>query len=740
MLQAAVLFLLAVGPVRAEGEKITDVSVQGNQRIESSVILNALSSKTGGNLAGDRIDADIKAIYRLGHFQDVSVESFPSAEGVTLLFTVKEKPMVRDIRFEGLKEFTEDKVREATDLKVNRVFSQKDLNQAVIRLKKFYSDEGYYLAEVTPVTEKKGDEGIAITFRVAEGEKVLIRSIIFEGNRAFSAKILMKQMETSEKWFLSWLTEAGTYKEDVLRNDVALLVDHYYNNGYINVKIGEPEVRLAPDRRGLVVTIGITEGEQYRVGSLSFKGDLLEPEEQVRRKLKLTSGQIFNRSLLRNDLLLLTDIFTDKGYAFANVNPATRVNQEQKKVDVTFELEKGEKVYIDRINVAGNTRTRDKVIRREMKLAEGDLYSSSALKRSKQSLMNLGFFEDAAISTAKGTEETKLDVNVEVKEKATGTFSVGAGYSSIDGLMGQLAVSQANFLGLGLRANLAASLGGETSTYSFGLTDPYFRDTRWTVGADIYRSEREYTDFSRRVTGGDIKAGYPLTDTLSTFWVYKYEDKYIYDMSPTLEVPPEETATTSSVTASLSRNTTDYRLDPSKGMTNNVSVEYAGLGGTSKFIRSHVDSAVFFPAFWSTVFSLRGQIGLIQENGEDIAIDEKYYLGGINTIRGYESRTVCPVDANGNYIGGVKMAVANVEYTFPLLQEVKMKGVIFFDAGNSYGTGQDMFSSFRTSYGAGIRWNSPLGPLRLEYGIPINPREGIDDKGGRFEFSIGGFF
>jgi outer membrane protein insertion porin family len=437
---------------------------------------------------------------------------------------------------------------------------------------------------------------------------------------------------------------------------------------------------------------------------------------------------------------MLTDLFTDKGYAFANVNPITKINQEQKAVDVTYDLEKGEKVYIDRITITGNTKTRDKVIRREMKLAEGDLYSSSALKRSKQSLMNLGYFEEANIATGKGAAANKMNVGVDVKEKSTGTFSIGAGYSSLDGFVGQGSVSQANFLGLGLKANLSASLGGETSTYSVGLTDPYFRDTRWTLGADIFRSERSYEDFSRRVTGGDIKAGYPLSDTLSTFWIYKYEDKYIFDVSPTLEVVPETTSTTSSITASLTRNTTDYRLDPSRGMLNNVSLEYAGLGGSNKYIRYQADSALFFPFPWSTVLALRGALGYIQDIGTEISIDDKYYLGGITTIRGYEPRTICPVDANGNYIGGVKMVVANIEYIFPLLKEVNMKGLVFLDAGNSYGDDQEWFSSWRTSYGAGIRWNSPMGPLRLEYGIPINPRDGIDDPGGRFEFSIGGFF
>ncbi|WP_236685536.1 outer membrane protein assembly factor BamA [Geobacter pickeringii] len=737
----------------AEGEKIVDLKVKGNRRVESAAILNAVKLKTGDVLYDEKVDADLRAIYKLGQFQDVKAETEKSDGGVTLVYAVVEKPIIREIKIEGNKELSVDKVRDALGLKANSIFSQKELSQAAKKAKKLYNDEGYYLAEVNARSEARGND-IRVVVSITEGEKVLIKAIRFEGNRVFTPRKLRGVMETQEKWFLSWLTGAGTYKDEVLKNDAALIADLYFNNGYINVKVGEPEVKLLPDKSGLEVTIGITEGEQFRTGSISFKGDLLEKENVLAAALKLKSGEVFSRGSLRADVQTLTDLYADKGFAFTNVNPLSKVNPDQKTIDITFDFEKGEKVYIDHINITGNAKTRDKVLRREIKVAEGETYSSTGLKKSKQNLMNLGFFEEANIATTKGSADNKLDVNVEVKEKPTGTFSIGAGYSSLDGIIGQGSVSQGNFLGLGLKGNLSASLGGKSSTYNAGLTDPYFLDSRWTLGADVYRTERDYLDYTRRATGGDIKAGYPLTENLSTLWVYKYEDKKIFNISQALKVVPETTSTISSITGGLTRNTTDYRFDPTTGMVNNLSVEFAGLGGSNRFVRYIGDTAVFFPLKWSTVFSLRGMLGYIQGIGRDIPIDEKFYAGGINTLRGYQGRSVSPVlnttTATDNvqgtgtttraYVGGDKEAIFNAEYTLPLIKDAGLKGVLFFDAGNVYGDNQSMLSSFRMSYGAGIRWTSPLGPLRLEYGIPLNPREGIDKKSGRFEFSIGSFF
>jgi len=745
----------------ADNEKITDIVITGNESRETAAILPLLKSKVGDSFSADKTNEDVKTIYRIGLFQDVQVESLKTAQGVSLIFTVVEKPIVRGVSFTGNKEIANDKIRDAIDIKTNSVYSTDLLAKSIKKIKTLYADDGYYLAEVDSTTVKSGKNGIRVTFSIKEGDKVLIRKISFEGNTVFSARKLRKQMETKEKWFLSWITGAGTYKEAVVKSDVGRIADLYYNNGYVNVKVGEPQVKLLPDKSGLLVTIGITEGDQFRTGSLDFKGDLLLSTEELRSKIKLKSGEVFSREVLRVDVFTLTDVYADMGYAFTNVSPLSKVDQEKKTIDITYDFEKGDKIYIERINISGNTKTRDKVIRREFKLAEGDLYNSTALKRTKQNLSNLGFFEEASIAPAKGSASNKLNLNTEVKEKSTGQFSIGAGYSSSDGIIGQGSVQQSNFLGLGLKATLSASLGGKTQLYNIGITDPYFLDTNWTLGFDVYRSEREYEDYSRRVTGGDIKAGYRLSDTLSTFWMYKYEVKSLYDFSTAFLANPnlitETSGTIGSLYGSLSLDKTDYRLDPTKGYTATLSAEYAGLGGNQRFSRFIGQSAVFFPLIWDTVFSLRGELGYMMRMGKEIPIDEKFYLGGISTLRGYSSRTVSPISTtflktvnpitgtattipSTVYLGGIKEAVFNADYVFPIIKDAGLKGVAFFDMGNSYGPGEQYFSKVLMSYGLGLRWYSPMGPLRLEYGIPVNPREGIDSKSGKFEFSIGGFF
>ncbi len=746
-------------PASADGEKLVEVRVQGNRRIESAAILNTIKMRAGDALTGEKTDTDIRAIYKLGHFQDVQALKEESDRGVVLVYLVQEKAIVREITFEGNKEISTDKLKEALEFRLNAVFSEKELAKSVTKIKKLYGDDGYYLADVETEAQKTLTNDMKVLIKITEGEKILIREIRFDGNKAYSTSKIKGLMETKEKWFMSWLTGAGTYKEEVLKNDALLIADHYLNNGYINIKVGEPVVKLNGAKSALDVSIGITEGEQYRIGTIGFAGELLDPEASLRAKLKSEPGTVFNRSILRTDIGILTDVYGDKGYAFATINPQTRLDNVKKTVDMTFDVDKGELVTIERINISGNPKTRDKVIRREARVTEGGLYNSSGLKRSKQNLMNLGFFEEANVATAKGSASNKLNVNVDVKEKPTGTFSIGGGYSSLDGFIAQGSVQQANFLGLGLKANLSASLGGKSQTYALGLTDPHFMDTKWTLGGDIYRSNREYTDYSRKLTGADIKGGYPISDSIGTFMMYKYEIKDIYQ--PTLEYmayhltdpgnyPLGET-TTSAVYSSISHNNTDYRMDPSLGFINSLSAEFAGLGGDNKFARFITDHTYFHPIYKKLIASTKLTLGYISEVGQPIPIDEKFYLGGIGSLRGYESRTVSPTktaftkDINGNltnsriYLGGENELFGNVEVTFPLLAEAGLKGVMFFDYGNSFTTTSEAFPLL-SSYGFGIRWSSPIGPLRLEYGIPLTPREGIDSASGRLEFSIGSMF
>lgn len=758
---AFILLMLATAPVLAAAEKITEVVVEGNRRIENTAVFNVIKVKAGDSLNEDKIDEDIKAVFALGYFTDVKVSRKIRASDVVLTFTVTEKPVVREVLFEGNKAVSLDKLKEAVEVKNNTIYSTKDIAKSIKKMKKLYTDEGYSQAEIEPVREQISPHEVKLTFKVTEGSKILIREIRFDGNRAFKSDKLKGMMETTQDWWLAWLTGAGVYKDDILKNDIALLTEFYMNNGYINVKIAEPRVSMTPDGKALIVTIPMSEGEQYRVGQISFRGDLLESKDDLVKLIKSKSGEIFSRGTLRQDIFTLTDRYADKGYAFANVNPLTQFNAEQKLLDIVFDFEKGEKVYIDRINIAGNAKTRDKVIRREIRISEGELYSATALKKSKQNIMNLGFFEEANLATVKGRADNMLNMNVSVKEKPTGTFSIGGGYSSLDGFVGQGSVQQSNFLGMGLKANASASLGGKSSTYNLGLTDPYFLDTNWSLGGDVYRTEREYIDYTRKATGLDIKSGYQISDTLSTFLLYKYEEKQITAESvalqetrrrfPSLVSSPD--STTSAVSVSLTSNTTDYRLDPSRGMVSSLSLEFAGLGGTNHYLKSIAQSSVFYPVGWGTVFMLRGTLGNIQDMGETLPLDEKFYLGGISTLRGYEGRTVSPfvltpggdtregdsVNSDRAYVGGDTEVILNAEYTIPLLKDAGLKGVLFLDAGNAHNGLSNTLEKIQTSYGLGIRWLSPIGPLRLEYGIPINPRDGIDSSG-RLEFSIGSFF
>ncbi len=755
--------LLADQAAFADGEKITEVVVRGNRRVEASAILNAVSIKAGDTLVPDRTDADIRAIYKLGQFQEVQVSSEPVNGGVQLVYSVIEKPIVRDIRFDGNKELKQEKLLEGLPVRRNAIFSQKDLDRAVAKLKKQYQDEGYYLVAVEPRVEQRTPTEYQVTFNISEGNKIRISTISFEGITAFSPRKLRGVMETKEEWFMSWLTGAGTYKEEVLRNDALLIADHYLNNGYINVKVGDPVIKLAEDQESLVVAISITEGDQYRIGTIGFKGDILYPEHEIRKKLKSEPGEVFSRANLRADIGTITDMTADKGYAFNNVDPRTTPDPEKKQLELVFDVEKGELVYVERISISGNSKTRDKVARREMRLMEGELYTATGFKRSKQNLMNTGFFEEANVASAKGSSNNKLNINVDLKEKPTGAFTIGGGYSSLDGLIFQGSVSQSNFLGLGLKGNASAAIGGKSNTYSVGLTDPYFLDSKWTLGADIYRTEREWDDYSVRRMGGNIKAGYPITDFIGTFWLYKYEIKDIYNVinpaiiqNPAIypSLQPGET-TTSSLYASITHNNTDFRFDPSTGMVNTFSVEYAGLGGTNKYVREILDNTFYYPLWWKFVISTKVVAGAIQEAGGPISLDEKFYLGGIGTVRGYSAHSISPyeyasykyTDATGATqtstlrvnTGGEKELFGNVEIKFPLLPEFGVKGVGFFDYGNAWSGGWKP-PDLLMSYGGGIRWASPMGPLRLEYGIPINPRPGIDNKSGRFEFAIGSLF
>ncbi len=479
---------LAIPAWAAQEFLLADIVITGNQRVQTADILNALSIKPGQTVTPADIDGAIEDVFKMERFADISAEISGDAAASILTFKVEERPLVRNVRFEGNDKLKEDKLREVITIRVPDIYDPFAVAKSVDMVKAEYSKEGYYAARVTADSHVNERNETLVTFRIKEGQIVRVKDIRFEGNTVFDNGDLQDAMETKEKWFLSWMTGRGNYNEMLLQQDLDRIADLYFNEGYVKVKVRDPVISLVDNEKHMLLLIHIDEGDQYRLSNVDVQGDLMLEKDDLLELLDLKPGDVFSRKKLRAGVGAVTDLYADQGYAYTNVAPLTRTDDEAKQIDVMFDIEQGPQVYVDRIEISGNTKTRDKVIRREMKLVEGELFSATDLKRSKARINNLGFFEAVDVSTSPGSADDKMNVNVNVAERATGTFSVGAGYSSVDGLVGQGSITQENFLGRGLRLNLAGSIGGDSSTYQLGVTDPYFMDTRWTLGFEIYQT------------------------------------------------------------------------------------------------------------------------------------------------------------------------------------------------------------------------------------------------------------
>lgn len=759
------LAILSIWASNASAELMTfaAVRVDGVKRIDLAVVEEVVRVTAGMPVSEAVIDSDLRSIYALGYFNDVEARIERDGEIATLVYQVDERPLVRKIRTEGNKELKSSKLRAEITIRTPGVLRTRDLQASEDAIRRLYKEEGFYAVEVSSRVEVDAKNEATVFFDIVEGKKVTIDNIEFEGNTVYSDRKLRKFIQTKQWGIFSWLTSGGKYNEAMLQNDLMIIRDQYFNVGRVRVEVKQPHIVLSEDRTKMDIFIEIEEGPEYHVGQVDIKGDLLLEKEELLQELDFVPGEVFSREKMRKNMEKLDSYYSNRGYAYVNVSPFTLIDDEKREVNLTFDIEQGIQVSIGRINVSGNTKTRDKVVRREMTLVEGELYSSGRLETSRRRINNLGFFSEVNVdSIPRHDDPATMDVDVDVKEQPTGTFSIGFGYSSTDGFIGQGSVSQDNFLGKALQLNLSGSLGGDYTNYRIGLLNPYFMDKNLALGFDAYRTDREWDEYSVESTGGKVKLGLPLSYETRLFFVYKLELQDIYDISPysSWYIREQEGETTiSSLYASVTRNTTDFRPDPSRGYMSELSVEVAGLGGTEKFVKTIADYRHFFPIKWGIVFSPHARIGYVSGyDGKDVPLNERFFLGGINTIRGFETREVGPreprnyfagYDENNNpiyklsdsdydYIGGEKMAYANLELLFPLIKDANLKGLVFFDIGNAWAEDEDYFSDLRYSVGLGIRWQSPLGPLRLEWGYNLDPYE-YEDKSA-FDFSIGKFF
>ena len=724
---------------------LTDVRVRGNLRVESGLILQQVSSKTGEPYAVETVREDIRAIYQLGYFEDIEVEL---EEGGVLTFLVLERPALLEWRAEGVDDLDEEEVNQAVPLKRREIFDQARVEDGARAIRLLFHEKGYFLArvssEVVPVPDGKNQ--VEVVYHAERGEKVRIKGLNLYGADSIDQDELRGFLVTSEATAWSWLSGSGKFKEADLERDREAIRAFYLNRGYIDVEVLEPLVTLTKDRKWIKIDIPVREGLQYNVGEVRFSGDLEYPDEVLRSAAGMTPGEVFKSDDYRSAVEALTDLYGDIGYAFVEVNPRTRQDDEQLLLNIDFQIVKGSPVYIGRIEIRGNNKTHDRIVRREMRLDEGQLYNRRQLKRSQQKIRALDFFETFNLNSHRRPGTDLLDIDIDVTEKATGSFSVGAGYSNNDGIIGMINVSQRNFLGCAYQVALSANFGTTRETYSFGFTNPRVYDSNVYAGFDVYKSYREYTDYDKDAVGVVLKLGTALGEDWRTRWLYRWEDATVknIDEFASQDLKDQEGRTiTSSITPTLTYDTRDNPYDPMSGTMLDFSVEWAGglLLGDNEFVKNDVEFSRYIPLWLDHSFLAHAAIGYIFPlNNKEIPIYERYYLGGINSLRGLDSRNVGPVDPEtGDTIGGDKMVQFNLEYLLPLIPEAKVKGVVFFDTGNAWDEGQPYFDTkLRKTAGAGIRWFSPMGPLRLEWGYVLDRKEG--ESSSQWEFSVGGYF
>jgi outer membrane protein insertion porin family len=719
-------------------QRIVGIEFKGNIKIEAAAIHQALKSSKGGLYSEADVAADIRAMYKMGHFQDVTAGVADTSEGKIITYTVQERALISDIIIKGNKKIGKGDIEGALTFKTRQIVNPEKVKKDVEKIRGLYHGKGYYNVEITDQVEKDGDKNVRVVFNIVEGDKLYVRKISFEGNRAFREKELKNIMKTSEKGLFYFFDDSGVLKEDELKQDIGKLNAFYLNNGFINAQVGEAEV--THDQKGIYVKIRVTEGKQFKVGKIDITGDPLKiPKAKLLENLKITQKDYFDRDAVMKDIEYLTQACNDEGYAYAEVTPLTRARDAEQMVDITYQASKGHQVYFNRISITGNTKTRDKVIRRQLAISEGDLYSSSNLKKSYQELNRLRYFEEIDFQTEKGIKENLTDVNIRVKEKPTGVFSVGAGYSASDAAMITAQISQQNLFGRGQTLSVKANIGGRSTQYEISFVEPWLFDIPLWSKFDIWNYSRLYDTYNLSSTGGGATVGYPIWEYVTGYLGYRLSSDDVKDIQTTASYYIKKQAgltMTSSLTASVVRDTTNDNMFPSKGSKNSASVTYAGgfLMGDASYTKLGVASSRFFALPLETVFGVYGRAGYLQSNSDrDVPVYDRFVLGGISTLRGL--RDIGPRDPKTNdVLGGLTMMVFSGEFIFPLITNAGLKGVLFYDAGNAWGSGYD-FGNMRQTAGVGVRWYSPIGPLRLEYGFVLDRK--TDESTGRFEFTIG---
>jgi len=732
------------------------IEVRGNKAISTNTIISKMKTRIGSPYQENVTSDDLKRLYLLGFFTDIKIDTESYKDGVKIIVTVSERPIIEKITFSGTTHITmkEEKLKEQLKSREGQYLDYPNLAEDVRILSKMYEKMGFSQAQIKyEVNVNEETNKAKVQFNVAESKRVKIQDIIVQGNKAFSKTRILRLIKTRKAWFFN----AGVLKEDVLKEDMERLKSFYRKEGFSDVAVGY-EVTSDPKKTYLLfVTIKIQEGKRYLVGNVTVHGNKEILEKDVLSRLKeCIPGKVFSQEALKLDVANIQGLYFDRGYITAQVQEATSLNSSTGRVDIVYSITENEIAYVGKIKIRGNVKTRDVVIRRELRIHPGDKFDGEKLRRSKERLQNLGFFEEVSYDTEDTAVSDKKDLIVEVKETKTGAFSFGGGYSTVDEFVGFVEIEQKNFdwknfpyfTGAGQNLKLRASFGSLTEEFDLSFTEPWLFDYPISFGFDAYqRSHKRDSDvgygYDEDVSGGDVRLGKEISEYARTDLMYRFERIKITNITEnsTEDLKREEGSNLiSSLTPSFTFDSRDNVFEPTKGNLLTGSLEWAGgpFGGDKDFWKFYGRASHYIPLPKNSSLEIRGRAGLAKpySDSELVPIYKRFFAGGAYTIRGYEERSIGPIDtASKDPLGGESLLVGNLEYTYPVFNFIKVAA--FYDIGNVWAKMGDFGSgNFKSAFGLGLRIKTPIGPIMLDYGIPLDKAPGEDEKSsGRFHFS-----
>jgi len=754
-LRAAILLLLLAGPAWAfEPFVVKDIRVEGVQRIEPGTVFNYLPVKVGDRMTDEKASAAIRALFATGFFRDVRLE----VQGSVLIVSLQERPAIASIDFAGMKEFEKDKVKQGlrdVGFQEGRIFDRALLDQAEQELKRQYLTRALYGVEVTTTVTPLERNRVAINFNIVEGETAKIKRINIVGNKAFPEDELLGAMQLRTPGMFTTFSKSDQYSRQKLQGDLESLRSYYLNNGYLEFNVESTQVSITPDRRDIYITINVSEGEKYQVTDVKFGGDLIVPETELFSLVTVKPGETFSREKLTDSTKAITDRLGREGYAFANVNANPDIDKEKRTVRFTFLVDPGRRVYVRRINVAGNSRTRDEVVRREMRQLEGAFFDSQKLQLSKQRIDKTGFFSEVEVETpaVPGTTD-QVDVNVRVKEKPTGAILLGVGFSSVDRLILQASVQQANFFGTGNTVGFQVASGTVNKVASFSFTDPYYTVDGVSRGFDVYRRDVNSTSlgvgaYRTSTLGTAVRFGVPFTEYDTLFFGLGAESVglTLQDTSPQRYLAFENQfgsryATLIS-TSGWVRDTRDSVIWPTRGQVQRANLELALPPGDLEYWKATYTHQYFYPATRNLTLVMSGEFDTADGyGGKPLPFFKNYYSGGIGSVRGFRTASLGPRDIDGSFLGGNRKVNGSTELLFPMpgnTNDRSMRLGAFIDAGQVYGANQRVdLAELRAAWGVSFAWNSPVGPMKMSIARPLNERPG--DSLQVFQFTLGSVF